>query len=343
MANRPEISLIIPCYNSAGFVETAIRSVLNQVGPTPEILVVDDGSTDRTAEVLEPYVLNGSINYLRQTNKGPAAARNLGIKASKGEYLCFLDADDAIYPNSLNDRLQVYKKFPHLGFVFTDSRKVVRKNGDEETFREHDLLETGFIEKTAKRYVRLREGDIYLLRREIFHELILYCFVWTGAVMTRRTVLDDVGCFNEALWIAEDHDLWLRICRKYETAFRAVRTATYVLHEEGITNDIPRYYGSAIKVRSQYLAPEHGLPKAYRNKLNKQIALYAFTIGYHHHATNSPLEARREFRRAIAHDPLRLKYCLYFLTTFLPGSATGRIRAWKRRLTTPHQCKDLSQ
>jgi glycosyltransferase involved in cell wall biosynthesis len=325
---KPEVSVIIPCFNSSGSIKTAVESVLEHTGFMVEIIVVDDGSADRPDRVLENYIEKGLVTYLRQENKGPAAARNLGIKNAKGEYICFLDADDTLQVNSIQDRLAVYKKYPELGLLFTDYKKVIRENGTEVTWRENDLLCINFLESIASNYIRSVDGDIYLFHKGIFHELVLFCFIWTGTVMIPRKVFSDVGYFNESLRIAEDHDLWLRIARKYDIGYRDINTATYVLHDGGITKNIILYYNSSIMVRSQYLDPMYGLPKEYREKLRTQVASHFFTKGYFYYNKGSYGEARKEFRQAINYDQLQLRYFLYLVITFLPDSAIKKIRKW---------------
>jgi glycosyltransferase involved in cell wall biosynthesis len=337
MTAPPEVSVIIPTYNRSHCIGTAVESVLSQGGIDPasiEIIVVDDGSTDGTEEVLKGYIERGSVTYLKQANGGPAAARNCGIRNSKGQYITFLDADDVLYPNSIEARLSIYAKYSQLGLLFTDNKKIIRKNGKEITYRENDLRQINFIEEIARDYIRSHENDFYLFSKDIFHELVLRCFIWTGTVMTRRTVLEDVGYFDEQLRIAEDHDLWLRICLKYEIGFRALSTAVYVLHDSGITKNAPLYYESSIKVRSRYLRGMHRLPGQTRKELRKQIGSYFFAKGYHYYENNSYRAARRDFLSALRYDPLTLNHYLYPAATFLPVPAVQRIRSVREWLSS---------
>lgn len=334
MNSDPEVSVIIPCFNSSETIEAAVGSILEQTGTRIEIVIVDDGSTDGTEILLKDYVERGLVTYLRQENKGPAAARNLGIRNAKGEYICFLDADDTIQVNSIQDRLAVYKKYTGLGLLFTDYKKVICKNGNQVTWRGTDLLCINFLESIVNNFIRSVDGDIYLFHKGIFYELVLFCFIWTGTVMIPKKVFSDVGYFNEGLRIAEDHDLWLRIACKYEIGFRAINTATYVLHDGGITKNIPLYYASSIRVRSQYLDPVYGLPEDYRKRLRKQIALYFFTIGYYYYEKDSYMEASRQFRQALIYNPLQLRYWLFLTISFLPKRFVRELRRFKNLLSS---------
>ena len=315
MAHTPEVSVIIPCFNSSDTIIDAVDSVLKQDGHSIEILVVDDGSTDNTCNVLNEYIKNGVIYYIKQNNKGPAAARNVGIRSSKGEYVCFLDADDLLYSNSIRDRMNVYKQYPNLGLVFTDNKKLIRKNGKDLIYRERDLLEINFIEDIAKKYIDIVNGDIYVLNNKIYYELILGCFIWTGTVLIRREILDDIGYFLEELRIAEDLDLWIRICRKYDIGYLNKSTAMYVLHEGGITKNIPLYYDSTIKVCFKYI---NDLPMGYRNRLKKQIALYYFNKGYYYYEKMLYDKSNDMFWQALRQDPFKLRYYIYSMLSHLP-------------------------
>ena len=329
----PEVSVIIPSYNAARYIETAVISVLSQTGPAPEIIVVDDGSTDGTENVLKDYVNRELVTYIRQDNRGQAGARNVGIKNSKGQFICFLDADDTLDANSVQTRLSVFKRYPELGLVFTDNRKVIRKDGKDVIYRENDLLETSFTQCLANGCIRAVDGEIYLFGKDIFYELILRCFIWTGTVMTRRHVLSDVGYFSEEMGTADDHDLWLRIARKYEIGFLAYSTATYLMHDGSITKNIPKYFDSSIKVSLQYLDPAYGLPEQHKKRVKKKVGLDFFSKGYYYFEQESYSQARREFRQALNYDRSRAGYYLYFTMTLLPDAAVRSIRTSKNRLS----------
>ena len=114
----PKVSVIIPTYQYDSFIGEAIDSVLAQTYKDYELIVVDDGSIDRTREIISKYGSN--INYIYQENKGLAAARNTGIRATKGEYLSFLDADDAWLPNKLEVEVEFLDTHPVVGMVYSN-------------------------------------------------------------------------------------------------------------------------------------------------------------------------------------------------------------------------------
>jgi len=117
------ISVVIPAYNAAGTIGRALDSVIAQTHPAREILVVDDGSTDRTAQVVSEY--GGRVEYLYQDNAGPGAARNAGIRAAHGEWIAFLDADDEWLPHRLALQAELLQRDPH-GAPRLESRQIGR-------------------------------------------------------------------------------------------------------------------------------------------------------------------------------------------------------------------------
>lgn len=192
------VSVVIPAFNSAGTIVRAVESVLRQDEPNLEIIVVDDGSTDRTAELLAARYPEQVIVF-RQENRGAAAARNRGIAAARGEFVAFLDADDEWEPGKL--RLQTERLEANLGAALC--------------FADMSHWEHG--RKVNRSY--LRERGLGACEGRIFDRLLQECFIFTPTVVVRRTVFDTVGHFDESLRICEDYDLWLRIAERFELIF----------------------------------------------------------------------------------------------------------------------------
>ena len=331
MSLNVEVSVIIPTYNRSRTIRAAVDSVLAQAGLRLEIIVVDDGSSDGTYEIVRDYVEKGFITYFKQENKGPAAARNSGIKNSNGEFVCFLDADDTLQMNSIQARLSACKSYPGLGLLFTDYTMVQLENGKSIVQSEKELEHIEFLTKIAQGHIKSVDEDVYLFNNSIFYELVLRCFIWTGTVMIPTHVFADIGYFDEELRIAEDHDLWLRIARKYEIGFLDECTAEYVLHDGGITKNIPLYYDSSIKVRSRYLCD---IPQSYQKKLKNKLASFSFVKGYFYYENKLYYEANRSFRQASSQNIYGFRYHLYQALTMLPKGVIDELRRLKGCLTS---------
>ena len=188
-AETPTVSVIIPTYNRARYLTGGVGSVVAQDYGDREIIVVDDGSTDGTPAVAAG--LGSAVRYVRQENRGPAAARNCGIRASRGRYIAFLDSDDLFLPGKLSAQVRAFEERPEAGLVYTGCRLI-----DEDG---HPLQE---------RYGAYLFGWVY-------HDLVFGECLPTPSVMVRRDVLDRVGGFEENMRWAEDLDLWRRVARHY--------------------------------------------------------------------------------------------------------------------------------
>ena len=191
---EPTVSVIIPTYNRAKLVVQAIESVLNQTYRKIEIIVVDDGSTDNTLEVLKQY--EGNIKYIFQERSERSKARNEGYRHSRGDFISFLDSDDLWLPTKIEKQIEVMNERPDVDVVYT---------GIE------------FIDGNGKLLV----GDTCWdsPQREVLYEDLMTHNVITGttsSVMVRRTCLDKVGLFDDSMNTCEDLDLYRRIAQNYK-------------------------------------------------------------------------------------------------------------------------------
>lgn len=203
--HAPQISVVIPCYAQAHLLGSAIESTLAQEAASVDLVVVDDGSPDDVAGVVARYP---GVRYIRQRNQGLSAARNAGMRASTGDFLVFLDADDRLLPGALAAGLECFAEHPESAFVYGDFR-YMREDGTP-------------LERRKRPPLRV---DLYggmLVRNHI---------EMTSTVLFRRSVLEQVGGFRESLRSAEDYDLLLRIARVHPTNFHRALVAEYRRYE----------------------------------------------------------------------------------------------------------------
>ena len=187
------ISVVIPSYNRKEFLKRSIDSAINQTKKPLEIIVVDDGSTDGTEAMIKSDY--DFVKFIKQKNKGVSAARNIGIKVSIGEWICFLDSDDEWKKDKLEKQIIAVNSNP--GYKFFHSNEIWIKNG---------------LRINQKKKHKKYGGDI-------FDKCLDMCRISPSSVMVDKTVFDEVGNFNEDLVVCEDYELWLRICDKYRVFF----------------------------------------------------------------------------------------------------------------------------
>ena len=191
----PLVSVIIPTHNSAAFIGQALQGVLAQTYRGYEVIVIDDGSTDDTQEVLRQF--GSQIRYLYQDNQGPAAARNAGIRLAQGEFVCLLDADDTWAPNKLALQTRFMAGHGDVGLLFGDAEE-----GDETTIQKRSILATMRFGAEIQSQTPLQEP---------FRKLVVENFIPTSTVMIRKSCFVTSGLFDEDLPNAEDRDMWLRL------------------------------------------------------------------------------------------------------------------------------------
>lgn len=182
----PLVSVIIPTYNRADYIVEAIESVFGQTHTNTEVIVIDDGSTDTTRDVLKPYIDAKRISYVHQAHSGVSKARNLGLKAARGTYIKFLDSDDFLYPDQIEAQIKDLNGAQDV-LSITDFT-VLKPNGERE-FKEIYLVEKN---KQLASFIESNRGVIH-------------------AFLTPKACLDKVGGFDESLESCEDLDLWIQI------------------------------------------------------------------------------------------------------------------------------------
>jgi len=212
--SKPEsglVSVIIPCYNQAHFLDEAIESVLAQTYSSREIIVVDDGSTDNTATVARCH---SPVGYIYQENAGPSAARNTGVKESRGEYLVFLDADDRLLPEALEIGVGCLRQHPECAFASGFCRLIVADGS---------LL--GKPEQPS-------------IARDYYLEFLRRNYIWCpGSVIYQRSIFEIVKGFDTSLGRCEDYDLFLRITKDHPIFCHNQFVADYRLHNSSRSAD----------------------------------------------------------------------------------------------------------
>lgn len=299
----PLVSVIIPAYNSAAFIARAIQSALDQDYPNKEIVVVNDGSTDNTQQVLDAF--GSKIRVSNQPNAGAAAARNTGIKQSRGEFIAFLDSDDEWLPGRLSKCVQPMLDHPDVGLTFCHS---IRKFPD------------GHEDIRGQAFDRIR----------IFPRLIWPSYYQcTPASTVRRSVLDKTGLFNPTLPSREDQDLWIRI--EEQTRVLEVPEPLVVVHVRATslsqtlgTDEVETAYFSILE-QAFVRNPDRYEP--HRAIIYADAYWHWGLIALLH---QNPSQARRFFTRSLR-QRFSLRVLSLFASTLLPTSFIQSIRTkWRQ-------------
>jgi len=212
----PRVSVIIPTYNRAQFLPEAVESVFKQTYRDFEIIIIDDGSTDNTPEIIRQF--STTVKSYRQKNEGVSVARNKGVELAAGEYLCFLDSDDLLLENALQNCVTFLDQHPEVGLCYG---------------RVHYIDEQGNLiwwkKMRGEKKDRIRDG------KEQIACLLFRGDMNTSAVLVRRGCLEEAGIFDPSLHLGQDIDMWLRVCQKYPIGYFAEPLVKMRIHPKSTT------------------------------------------------------------------------------------------------------------
>lgn len=217
----PFFSVIIPLYNKEKFIKNTLESVLNQTFEDFELLIVNDGSTDRSEAVVQTFS-DKRIHYFHKTNEGVSAARNFGIARANSQYIAFIDADDRWQSDFLEKMKRLIQSFPNYK-VFACALKIETPN---RTF--------------SAQYSFEHRGESQVVT--YFEASMKQTVLCGSSVVFHREVFQNVGLFDEKIKCAEDTDMWIRIGLKYEVVFLNLPLSTYIFDRQSLSRK-PENYG----------------------------------------------------------------------------------------------------
>lgn len=301
-------SIIIPLYNKAPYIAKAINSVLAQTFTDYELVIMDDGSKDDSFEVAKKAIEgNDCCRLYRQENAGVSLARNNAVALSKGEYLCFLDADDWWAPTFLEEMSKFVDEFPDAG-IYGTSYTIVN-----ETKRKTRVANIGVEKDFAKGYINYCR----------VYAKTLVMPLWTGAVCMPRNVFEEFGGFPKGIRLGEDFLLWIRVALKYKVAFLNQPLSFYNQDVEVANRGIGRLYNPKEHMlwNVDFLADEEKTNPDYKLLIDnlRTYGLFPYYLSKQYHCAASkelekvdwngqPKKVKEQYRRPLAW--LRLSYSI---------------------------------
>jgi glycosyltransferase involved in cell wall biosynthesis len=278
----PEVSVIIPTYNSARYIPAAIESILAQTLQDIEVLVIDDGSEDDTNLVVRRY--GGPVHYFYQKNHGVAAARNRGIEKSRGRYIAFLDADDTWLPHKLERQLVGLKEHPEVGACYA-AHVVVDAN-----------LTPLAIQRSQQRVSTLAD---LLTRGNVVGSLC--------TVVCQRSLFKEVGGFDPALSQCADWDMWVRLATMTEFLYIDEPLATYRQHGANMSRNVPLLEYDSLRVLEKGFAMP-GLSDSLRAQHRAALARNYMVLAGSYFRAHCYRDFARCAARAVALDVRQASY-----------------------------------
>ncbi|WP_225587401.1 glycosyltransferase family 2 protein [Methylomonas fluvii] len=295
---KPLISVIMPCYNSAHIIGKTIANLYQQTFKNFELIVVDDGSTDNSLEVLQVITtLYQNIKIISQQNKGPGPARNRGLKAASGKFIAFLDSDDSWHPEFLAKLHHILEEKPDCVLAYCGWQNI------------------GLSAEQCQPYIPPDyEGN------DKFAVLLRSCPWPIHAALTRKLAIDQVGGFNEHWLTAEDFDMWIRIAM-FANIVRAPEVLAYYHHQQGeqISSNrlraILNHWGVQKGLLRDFPVISLTLGKAKTNLLTKGQLLQR---AYEFYWKNDLPSAHHLFRKTLGLGYFGMNDLKYILPSLLP-------------------------
>src|SRR5689334_3239678 len=215
MPEGVRVSVVMPVHNAAPYVEMAVQSALASDLRQLEVIVVDDGSEDQSAAIVEAISDPRVVLVRTPPSGGPSRPRNIGIARAKAPYVAFLDADDLIKPDKLSTAVAALEQHPHAAFAFADFESVDENDA---------LLKASFLsgyEALTTLTAAPTSGGWHLIRQQqLARALVRENFIGTSGVVARTAIVAKIGAFDEQLKYSEDRDLWFRLAHSYDALYR---------------------------------------------------------------------------------------------------------------------------
>lgn len=214
--SKPVVSVITPTFNRAAFLPQAIESVLGQTFADLELLIIDDGSTDNTRQLVESYAQDKRVRYFYQKNQGQSIARNRGLQEARGEFVCFLDSDNAWMLDKLEKSVNVMQEQKGIDILYGDFVEIDEQGAE---------LGVNRMKRHSGR---------------VTPELLKDNFVSMNTTMTRRACFECMGGFDTSDRLAEDYGLWLRLSTRYRFFYLPAVLGYYRIMQDQISTDKER-------------------------------------------------------------------------------------------------------
>jgi len=290
---EPLLSVVIPSYNRADYIGETIESVLQQTYSNIEVVVIDDGSTDNTAQVVEPFAPR--VRYIRQENAERGASRNHGLRLAKGEYIAFLDSDDLWLPDKAERGIHFLRDRPGVGMLCTDAIEI-----DGEGNERRLLHARGYSGKVTGK-------------------LLQNNFVIMPTHLARTSVVREIGGFREERKLSgsEDWEMWVRLSLVAEIAYIPQVTAKYRVHTANTMSSAEGMQRSMGRAAQLFNESEH-LARTHKRSLRKMDANVALVNAINYCSQRDRKNSMQLLAHAFASDPQtildpRFGYTLYRL------------------------------
>jgi len=304
----PVVSVVMAAYNHGSYISFAIESVMSQSWTDWELIIVDDGSSDHTSDVVRPYLKDSRIAYCRQCNKGQASAKNIGIARSRGEYIAFLDADDVWYSDKLRQQLMLFDD-PAVGVVHA-RRQLIGADGNILEYKQRAIP-----------------------RGNVLNHIFIDNFVCFSSSVVRKICFEKVGIFDESLRLGIDFDRWIRMSARYKFDHCDDILVQYRVGHGQLSDFKVERVHTAFKIMDSCLRDvkvKKGLA------LSAKLAAYSMTyntLGCGQLDAGKCWQARTNFLKSLWCWPFQFDAVKFLAKSFIPKPMLRMLRDLHKRVT----------
>jgi glycosyltransferase involved in cell wall biosynthesis len=286
----PIVSIIVPTYNGVRYIAETIQSILQQTYKDFEIIVIDDGSTDETVQVIHSF--GKKVRYFYQSNRGPASARNIGIQQAKGKYIALIDHDDLWLPNKLEKQVPILEKMPGVGLVYSDAFNFYTDS--------NECPNTCFDLKQP-------------YAGKVFKYLFIGNFIPNLTVLVRKECFEKIGYFDVSgkMRMTDDYHMWLQVSQQYDFEYIDQPLAKFRRHQNNMSrDDIGMILDTNAALKN--ICKEYPECIGYLTK-QKRFSELIYKLGRHALMDEKPNEAVRFFYNSLIEYPLYLKSLIFLV------------------------------
>ena len=298
-----KFSIIMPAFNCEHFIDEAIQSVVNQTYENWELILIDDGSTDRTWEKIQEWQASDKrILGFTQANSGkPSKARNRGVEKATGDYICFLDSDDYFSTSKLQLFNQFFNKHKQIELCFSDLKT---SSEDDEVIKSKYLEDRSFL-KLSNEHISFREQKEIVFNDSFYHFMCcVMTAIYTITIVIRSDLLKDIGKFDENFVVGEDVDLWFRLALSRPVGYIDEALACYRMNSNSITKENERYMlGTYFTHSTNLLRASAVLSNEERHIYKNKVSEMAEHLGYFYRVNGQRENALRYYKKSYIHKP----------------------------------------
>ena len=307
------VSAVITAYNAEKYIAETLKSVSAQTYGPMEIIVVDDGSADKTAEIVRTQFPD--VHYIYQRNAGQPSARNAGIRNAKGTYIAFVDSDDLWFPQKI-------------------ARQVEQLTRSQAVWCYCDCL---FFHEDLNHVLYRYSAQVRPRTGRVLEPLLLGNFISSPTPIIRRDALMEIGLWDETVAIAEDWNMWLKLSARFGIEYVDETLAAYRLHGDNMMKgaSIQNILDSNLAVLANGLSQLSGDSRAIAEKARANIY---FKIALMYLKRGEKRRGRQMIFQALRNDPRQLRFYAYQLVSLLPApfvKNANRLRHWFFRTARP--------